>query len=130
MSLASIDVCSANSDYLFKPVVKIKSGYKLIQKVKPLSYTRARESILGLLRSLYQKQLILAYIHLGCWKRHGRWRSESAKDGYAEDSIENRLLLSKSLGIGLFHICIPVLCFLIQCSSSLFTSVMLCNCFL
>ena len=32
-----------------------------------------------------------------CWKRHGRWRSESAKDGYVEDSIDARLLVTKSL---------------------------------
>ena len=114
MSLASIDVCSANSDYLFKPVVKIKSGYKLIQKVKPLSYTRARESILGLLKEFVPETTNIslhsfrsggttvaanAQVSDRCWKRHGRWRSESAKDGYAEDSIENRLLVSKSLGI-------------------------------
>lgn len=26
-----------------------------------------------------------------CWKRHGRWKSESAKDGYVADSVEKRL---------------------------------------
>ena len=34
-----------------------------------------------------------------CWKRHGRWKSESSKDGYVEDSVENRLSVSKSLGL-------------------------------
>ena len=33
------------------------------------------------------------------FKRHGRWRSESAKDGYVIDSVERRLSVSKSLGI-------------------------------
>ena len=27
-------------------------------------------------------------------KRHGRWRSENAKDGYVEDSLESRLAVS------------------------------------
>ena len=33
------------------------------------------------------------------FKRHGRWRSESAKDGYVKDSVERRLSVSKQLGI-------------------------------
>ena len=33
------------------------------------------------------------------FKRHGRWRSESAKDGYVKDSVDSRLSVSKSLGI-------------------------------
>ena len=31
------------------------------------------------------------------FKRHGRWRSESAKDGYVEDSIPALMSVSKSL---------------------------------
>ena len=50
MSLANIDTSKAGSDYLFKPLVKVGSGFKLIEKVKPLSYNRARESIVGLLK--------------------------------------------------------------------------------
>ena len=33
------------------------------------------------------------------FKRHGRWKSESAKDGYVKDSVESRLEVSKNLGI-------------------------------
>ena len=50
LTLAGIDARYKSSDYLFKPLVKTKSGFKLIQKVKPLSYTMARESIAGLLK--------------------------------------------------------------------------------
>ena len=49
MTLAGISTAKV-SDFLFKPVVKVSSGYKVINKVKLLSYTRARESIVGLLR--------------------------------------------------------------------------------
>ena len=34
-----------------------------------------------------------------CWKRHGRWKSETSKDGYAADSLERRLEVSKKLGL-------------------------------
>ena len=33
------------------------------------------------------------------FKRHGRWRSENAKDGYVKDTLEYRLNVSKSLGL-------------------------------
>ena len=32
-----------------------------------------------------------------CFKRHGRWKSESAKDGYVQDKLETRLSVSKAL---------------------------------
>lgn len=32
-----------------------------------------------------------------CWKRHGRWKGENSKDGYIGDSLEKRLLVTKSL---------------------------------
>lgn len=33
------------------------------------------------------------------FKRHGRWRSETAKDGYIENSVAERLIVSQSLGL-------------------------------
>ena len=33
------------------------------------------------------------------FKRHGLWASESAKDGYVQDSLSSRLSVSKALGI-------------------------------
>ena len=114
MALAGISTSHKTSDYLFKPLVKVRSGYKVIEKVKPLSYTRARESIVGLLRKFVPSTDIIslhsfraggatsaanAQVPDRCWKRHGRWQSETAKDGYVEDSLYNRLLVSKSLGI-------------------------------
>lgn len=35
----------------------------------------------------------------GWFKRHGRWRSENAKDGYVKDKLEDRLTVSRSLGL-------------------------------
>ena len=33
------------------------------------------------------------------FKRHGRWRSKSAKDGYVKDSLEEHLMVSQKLGL-------------------------------
>ena len=33
------------------------------------------------------------------FKRHSRWRSENAKDGYVEDSVDKRLSVSRSIGL-------------------------------
>ena len=33
------------------------------------------------------------------FKRHGRWRSENAKDGYIKDSLESRLSVSQRIGV-------------------------------
>ena len=33
------------------------------------------------------------------FKRHGRWKTDGAKDGYIEDSIEKRLKVSEQLGL-------------------------------
>ena len=33
------------------------------------------------------------------FKRHGRWSSDSAKDGYVKDSLSTCLSVSKALGI-------------------------------
>jgi len=33
------------------------------------------------------------------FKRHGRWRSENAKDGYVKDDVTSRLQVSRKLGL-------------------------------
>ena len=33
------------------------------------------------------------------FKRHGRWSSENAKDGYIKDRLEDRLSVSRNLGM-------------------------------
>ena len=33
------------------------------------------------------------------FKRHGRRRSENARDGYIKDALKSRLAVSKSLGL-------------------------------
>ena len=38
------------------------------------------------------------------FKRHGRWKSENAKDGYVKDSLESRLEVSRNLGWYLYQL--------------------------
>ena len=33
------------------------------------------------------------------FKRHGRWRSDTAKDSYIQDSLSSRLSVSQNLGL-------------------------------
>ena len=33
------------------------------------------------------------------FKRHGRWRSENAKDGYIKDSLSKRLEVTQDIGL-------------------------------
>lgn len=103
----------SSSFYLFRPCFRSKGVCRLIFKDKPLSYTRARECLvarirevagdlnIGLhsLRSGGATAAANAGVNDRCWKRHGRWKSETSKDGYAADSLERRLDVSKSLGI-------------------------------
>jgi integrase len=111
MSIARVD--SQSSKYLFRPIFRSKGTVSLVYKDRKLSYTSARECVISRLKE------VSAGINLGlhslraggateaansdvnerCWKRHGRWRSDSAKDGYIEDSLSKRLSVSQSLGL-------------------------------
>ena len=39
-------------------------------------------------------------VNESCLKRHGRWRTDSAKNAYMNVSVEKHSLVSKSLGLG------------------------------
>ena len=117
MLLKYIESCSVNihtNHYLFKPMYGTKSGAKLIQKNKSISYTAAKESILSRLGEVSDHGIQLglhslrsggataaahAQINDRCWKRHGRWRSDTSKDRYVKDSVSHRLAVSKCLGL-------------------------------
>lgn len=96
---------------LFRGIVKSAGGEKLRQGGS-LSYTRIREMLLGKLQELGHNPALYGThsfraggatlaansgVEDRMFKRHGRWASESAKDGYIKDSLETRLQVSKSL---------------------------------
>lgn len=102
-----------NSDsYIFRPACRSRQKCFLIHKNKKLSYTRAKECIVSKLK------LVAPDLHLGthslrasgattaanaegisdrCLKRHGRWKSDLAKDGFIDDSLEKKLFVTKQL---------------------------------
>jgi len=99
--------------FLFRPIGRTKNGERL-QELGSISYT-------GLWEQFKRKVSKLGYnpidfgLHSLCaggatkaanagvpdrlFKRHGRWKSENAKDGYVDDSVERRLSVTKKLGL-------------------------------
>lgn len=78
-----------------------------------MSYTRTREIVLHAFAELgYPKSMFgLHSLRAGgasaaanagisdrLFKRHGRWKSDSAKDGYVKDKLDSLLSVSRSLG--------------------------------
>lgn len=111
LGLANIEI--STDMYLFRPLYRSKDKCGLIKVNRPISYTTARECMikrlkmvapelnLGLhsLRSGGATSAANAGVNDRCWKRHGRWKSDSSKDGYVADSVANRLQVSEHLGL-------------------------------
>ena len=108
---------SENSvDYIFRSVSFCKSSdsYKL-RNSGQISYSRAREILLSALEAvgLDQRKVGLHSLRSGgataaaaagiydrlILKKHGRWKSDKAKDGYVKENIDVCLSVSKNLGI-------------------------------
>ena len=107
------DISGTQNRSLFRAIVNTKKGQKL-RESGAISYTRVRELILEKLSAigLDPKRFGLHSLRSGgasaaanagvpdrMFKRHGRWCSENAKDGYVKDSLEERLLVSQKLGL-------------------------------
>ena len=100
--------------FIFRNLSKLKVGYKLRETNQPLSYTRVRELILDALKPLVDDVSSFGVHSLRAGgattaanagisdrllKRHGRWKTDIAKDGYVQDSEERLLSVSKCLGL-------------------------------
>ena len=100
--------------YLICRMAKTREGHKAIGH-RPLSYTRIRENFLELISPLCGGEPTTYGLHsfrsggastasnngisarlLG---KHGRWKSEGARDRYIKDSEQKRLSVSKSLDL-------------------------------
>ena len=79
-----------------------------------LSYTTAREILLsalgklGLNKKLFDLHSLrsggataaaTAHVEDRLFKKHGRWKTDRAKDGYIKENISERLSVTKNLGI-------------------------------
>ena len=99
--------------HLFRGIIHTKRGERL-RPSGSISYTRMRELFLEKLTKLgfNAKVFSLHSLRSGgastaanagvpdrLFKRHGRWKSESAKDGYVKDSVASLLSVSKSLDL-------------------------------
>ena len=92
---------------MFPPCIRSKAVSHLIFKDKPLSYSKARECLISRLKEvagdlnvgLLSLRAGGAGVNDRFWKRHGRWKSETSKDGFAADSLERRLEVSKKMGL-------------------------------
>ena len=112
IDLGGIDTTSTLN--LFRPICSTRKGESLRAKGL-LSYSRIRELVLSKFKQLGYNpaDFGLHSFRAGgatraanfpglperLFKRHGRWRSERAKDGYVKDPLEKRLRVSKSLGL-------------------------------
>ncbi|XP_057296275.1 integrase/recombinase xerD homolog [Hydractinia symbiolongicarpus] len=102
--------------YLFRAVtVTSNNKFGSFKKMnRPISYTTTRENALDALASigLDRTRFGLHSLRAGAataaanadvpdrlFKRHGRWRSETAKDGYVEDDAEHLLYVTRNLGL-------------------------------
>ena len=91
---------------MFRHISRTKDGAKL-RAVGGISYTRVRELVkeavptAGLAPEKYGVHSLRAanaVVPDRAFKRHGRWKSENAKDGYVKDTLEYWLNVSKRLG--------------------------------
>ena len=96
---------------LFRVLVTPRSKEKV--RSQGNSYRRARELIKDVFRDITDVSKISVHsLRAGgatsvanagiadrLFKRHGRWASENAKDGYVKDDFNSRLSATKSLGI-------------------------------
>ena len=107
------EISGSSDKLLFRGLVATKQGYRF-NASGGLSYTRVRELLLEKLEAvgLDRKQFGLHSLRSGgasaaanaavpdrWFKRHGRWLPENAKDGYVKDSIQERLRVSRNLGL-------------------------------
>lgn len=103
-----------NDDFVFCNLNCSKERYSVRKVNKAMSYTTLREEFLRALKPHVKdvKQYCLHSLRSGgatvaankgvkdrLFKRHGRWLSDSAKDGYVKDDLNERLSVSLSLGL-------------------------------
>ena len=109
------NVMSSSNEFIFRGCTRKRTGLQL-KGHKPISYTTARETMLAAIEAigLNKKRYGLHSFRRGgatysarkgtkdrLFKRHGRWKSENAKDGYISESLNAILSISQNLGIEL-----------------------------
>ena len=111
--MAAGEISTTSNLCLFRGIVKTKDGEKL-QPSGAVCYSTMRDLFRKKLEALghsatgfglhsFRAGGASAAAKAGVpdrlFKQHGRWKSESAKDGYVEDSVENQLSVTRNIGI-------------------------------
>ena len=107
-------ISTSDENFIFRPVVKTKAGHRFKNVNKPISYTTARDTVMDAIQSIGLNRKLFGLHSFrrggatesakrGCpdrlFKKHGRWKSDNAKDGYVSEDVETRLSVSRNLGI-------------------------------
>lgn len=112
LEMANLDL--SGDEYIFRAITfcKASNTYVLRKRNQCISYTRTRELIkealsgIGLNAKEFGTHSFRAAgatlaakrnISDRLFKIHGRWKSESAKDGYVSETLEKRLSVSRNL---------------------------------
>ena len=112
--LTAFEIKDENCDFVFRKAVFVKKLNKHVLRKGVISYTRAREILLEKLEliGLDKSKFGLHSLRSGgasfaanhgvserLLKKHGRWKTDFAKDGYIRESDEIRRSVSLNLGI-------------------------------
>ena len=107
-----VGILSDSDDFLFRNLSADKGSHLFRSVNKPLSYSRMRELFIEVFSPFVKdiKSYGLHSLRSGgasaaasfgvadrLFKRHGRWKSDTSKDGNVKDSLESRLSVSKNL---------------------------------
>lgn len=99
--------------FMFRPICKTARS-ETLRESGSISYTCLRESFRKKLKELGYNPDIFGLHSLRAggataaanngvpdrlFKRHGRWKSDSAKDGYVEDLMEHRMEVTRQIGL-------------------------------
>ncbi len=112
----SCNLSSLNDEFLFRPFTYHKSEeeYRLRKSNHAISYSTIREQMLKLVSEsgLNKSEIGFHSLRSGgataaarygisdrIFKRHGRWKSESVKDGYVKDELQQLLSVTLNLGV-------------------------------
>jgi len=104
-----------SDEFIFRSLSKTKDGFKLREQNKPISYSRTREIMLQSLKPIVGNDISKFGVHSfraggvstaanagiqdRLLKKHGRWKTDVAKDGYVKENNQSLLSVSKSLGL-------------------------------
>ena len=101
-------------EFIFRAMNRTKGGHTLRKGNKPIGYTTLREDVLRALAGigLDRKNFGLHSMRRGgatyaanagindrLFKKHGRWKTDNAKDGYVAEDLNAVLSVSRNLGL-------------------------------